>query len=61
MAHPKAPSDELALDALTLTTEAARAAYQEQRLKRQTGLRIRHERELADLTQTELIAGERID
>jgi transcriptional regulator with XRE-family HTH domain len=61
MADLKKPLDQRALDALTLGTEEARAAYQEQRLVLEVGRTIRHERRLADLTQTELAARAGID
>jgi hypothetical protein len=44
------------LDALTLSREGARAAYQEQRQKLEHGRMIRNERKRADLTQTEVAA-----
>ncbi|MGP0072526.1 MAG: helix-turn-helix domain-containing protein [Bryobacteraceae bacterium] len=56
MADLKNPLNQSALDALTLGTEEARAAYQEQRLALDIGRTIRHERRLANLTQMELAA-----
>jgi ribosome-binding protein aMBF1 (putative translation factor) len=50
-----------ALDALTLGTPVARAAYQEQYLALEVGRTIRHERELAELTQTQLAAKAGVD
>lgn len=61
MADLKKPLDQHALDALTLTTDEARAAYQEQRLTLEVGRTIRHARKKADLTQTELAARAGID
>lgn len=61
MARLKKPLDQNALDALTLGSEEARAAYQEQRLTLEVGRTIRHARKLADLTQTELAARAGID
>jgi len=53
MADLKNPLLEGALDELTLGTDEARAAYQEQRLTLEVGRTIRHEGKLADLTQAE--------
>jgi len=61
MADLKRPLDQDALDQLTLNSEEARAAYQEQRLTLELGRTIRHARKLADLTQTELAARAGID
>ncbi len=61
MADLKKPLDQHALDALTLGTEEARAAYQEQRLMLEVGRTIRRERKLADLTQMELAVRAGID
>jgi ribosome-binding protein aMBF1 (putative translation factor) len=61
MADLKRPLDQDALDALMLSTEEARASYQEQRLTLEVGRTIRHARKLADLTQTELAARAGID
>lgn len=57
----KRPLNRSALDALTLGTPVARAAYQEQHLALEVGRTIRHERELAELTQTQLAAKAGID
>ena len=57
----KKPLDQRALDELTLGTEEARAAYQEQRLTFELGRTIRHQRKLAELTQTELAQRAGID
>lgn len=56
MADLKNPLNQEALDALTLGTEEARAAYQEQCLTLELGRTIRRERKQADLTQLELAA-----
>jgi hypothetical protein len=56
MAGLKKPLDQRALDALTLSTEEARAAYQEQRQKLEHGRTIRRERKRADSTQTGVAA-----
>jgi transcriptional regulator with XRE-family HTH domain len=61
MANLKKPLDQGALDALTLGSDEARAAYQEQRLTLEVGRTIRHARKLADLTQIELAAKAGID
>ena len=61
MADLKKPLDQQALDELTLGTEEARAAYQEQRLTFELGRTIRQERKLAALTQTELAQRAGID
>jgi transcriptional regulator with XRE-family HTH domain len=61
MANLKKPLDQAALDALTLSSEEARAAYQEQRLTLEVGRTIRHWRKEAELTQTELAAKAGID
>jgi ribosome-binding protein aMBF1 (putative translation factor) len=61
MANLKRPLDRKALDALTLGTEQARAAYQEQRLTLEVGRTIRHARKHAELTQTELAQRAGID
>ena len=61
MADVKKPLDQGALDALTLSTEEARAAYQEQRLTLEVGRTIRRERTKADLRQTESAAKAGID
>jgi transcriptional regulator with XRE-family HTH domain len=61
MADLKKPLDQGALDALTLGTDEARAAYQEQRLTLEVGRTIRHWRKYAELTQTELAARAGID
>ena len=61
MADLKKPLDQGASDALTLGTEEARAAYQEQRLTLEVGRTIRHARKLAALTQTELAERAGID
>jgi ribosome-binding protein aMBF1 (putative translation factor) len=61
MADLKRPLDQHGLDALTLGTDAARAAYQEKRLTLEVGRTIRHARKKADLTQTELAARTGID
>ena len=42
MADSKKPLDQGALDALTLSNDEARAAYQEQRLTLEVGRTIRH-------------------
>jgi hypothetical protein len=49
----KTPLDERALDGLTLATDAAVVAYQEQRLKLQAARKVRHNRQRADLAQTQ--------
>jgi len=61
MADLKKPLDQGALDVLTLSTEQALAAYREQRLTLEVGRTIRHARERAALTQTELAARAGID
>lgn len=55
------PLDQVALDALTLSTQEARAAYREQRLNLEVGRSIRLARKQAGLTQTELAARAGID
>jgi hypothetical protein len=54
VAQPKKPLDERALDRLTLATDAAVAAYQEQRLRLQTTRKVRDNRQRADLAQTQI-------
>jgi hypothetical protein len=49
----KTPSDERALDRLTLATDAAVVSYQEQRLKLQAARKTRHNRQRADLAHTQ--------
>jgi hypothetical protein len=49
----KAPLDERALDRLTLATDAAIIAYQEQRLKLQAARKLRDIRQRADLARTQ--------
>lgn len=61
MTNLKNPLDQVALDALTLSTEEARAIYREQRLPLEVGRTIRRARERAALTQTELAARAGID
>ena len=61
MAKLKQPLDRRALDALTLGTDEARVAYQEQRLRLEVGRTIRHARKNAELTQTELARRAGID
>jgi transcriptional regulator with XRE-family HTH domain len=61
MANLKKPLDAGALDALTLGSEEARAAYREQRLTLEVGRTIRHWRKHAELTQMELAARAGID
>jgi transcriptional regulator with XRE-family HTH domain len=57
MADLKKPLDQGALDELTLSTEEARAAYQEhRRLTLEVGSTIRCWRKQAELTQAELAA-----
>ena len=53
MTELKTPLDERALDRLTLATDAAVVAYQEQRLKLQAARKARHNRQRADLAQTQ--------
>jgi transcriptional regulator with XRE-family HTH domain len=61
MADLKKPLDQGALDELTLGSDEAHAAYQEQRLTLEVGRTIRHGRKQAELTQTELAARAGID
>ena len=49
----KTPLDERALDRLTLGTDAAVISYQEQRLKLDAARKARHNRQRADLAQTQ--------
>jgi hypothetical protein len=49
----KTPLDERALDELMLATDAAVASYQEQRLKLEAARQARHNRQRADLAQTQ--------
>ena len=49
----KTPLDERALDRLILATDAAVVSYQEQRLKLQAARKARHNRQRADLAQTQ--------
>jgi hypothetical protein len=49
----KTPLDERALDRLTLATDAAVVAYQEQRLELQAARDARHNRQRTDLAQTQ--------
>jgi hypothetical protein len=56
----KAPLDQRALDPLTLTTDAAVVAYQEQRLKLQAARKLRDDRQRADLAPTQTGGGNEI-
>jgi hypothetical protein len=49
----KTPLDERALDRLTLPTDPAVVAYQEQRLKLQAARKLRDNWQRADLTNTQ--------
>jgi len=49
----KTPLDERALDRLTLATDAAGVAYQEQRRRQQAARNARHNRQRLDLPQTQ--------
>jgi hypothetical protein len=49
----KPPLDERALDELTLATDAAVIAYQEQRLKLQAARKERDNRQRADFSRTQ--------
>ena len=49
----KTPLDERALDRLTLASDAAVVAYQDQRLKLQTARKVRENRQRADLARTQ--------
>lgn len=49
MTELRIPLDMRALDTLTLGTDAAVAAYQEQRLKLEAARKARHNRQAADL------------
>jgi hypothetical protein len=49
----KTPLDERALDRLTLATDAAVVAYQEQRLKVQATLKVRDNRQRAESAHTQ--------
>jgi hypothetical protein len=49
----KTPLDERALGGLTLASDAAVVAYQEQRLKLEATRKARHNRQRADLGQTQ--------
>ena len=60
MTQPKTPLDERALDRLTLATDAAVVAYQEQRLKLQAARKVRDNRQRADLARTQLSGGDEI-
>lgn len=53
MTELKTSLDERALDRLTLATDAAVVAYQEQRLELHAARDARHNRQLADLAQTQ--------
>lgn len=48
------PLDERALDRLTLATDAAVVAYQEQRLKLQAARKVRDNRQRDDSAQTQI-------
>jgi hypothetical protein len=48
----KTPSDERALDRLTLASDAAVVAYQEQRLKLEAARKLRDNRQRTDLANT---------
>jgi hypothetical protein len=61
MAVLKRPLRCRALDELTLSAPAARAAFQEQRLALEVGRTIRHERKVAQLTQMQLAVKAGID
>jgi hypothetical protein len=56
MANLRKPLDQRALDALTLSTEEARAAYENQRQTLKVERTIRQERKLADLPKTDSAA-----
>jgi hypothetical protein len=49
----KTPLDERALDKLMLDSDAAVVSYQEQRLKLEAARKARHNRQRADLAQTQ--------
>jgi len=49
----KTPLDERALDKLMLASDAAVVSYQEQRLKLEAARKARHNRQTADLAQTQ--------
>jgi len=49
----KTPLDERALDELMLSIDAAVVSYQEQRLKLEAARQARHNRQRADLAQTQ--------
>jgi hypothetical protein len=49
----KTPLDERALDRLTLGTDAAVVAYQEQRLKLEAARKLRDNRQRTDLANTQ--------
>jgi hypothetical protein len=49
----KTPLNERALDRLTLATDAAVVSYQEQRLRLEVERKARHNRQRADLAQTQ--------
>jgi hypothetical protein len=49
----KTPLDERALDRLTLASDAAVVAYQEQRLKLQAARKVRENRQRADFARTQ--------
>ena len=53
MTELKTPLDELALDRLTLATDVAVVAHQEQRLKLQVAREARDNRQRADLARTQ--------
>ena len=53
MTELKTPLDERALDRLTLATDAAIIAYQEQRLKLQAARKLRDIRQRADLARAQ--------
>jgi hypothetical protein len=56
----KTPLDERALDRLTLATYAAVVSYQEQRLKLEAARKAGHNRQRADLAQTQTGGGDEI-
>jgi hypothetical protein len=49
----KTPLDQRAMDGLTLATDAAVAAYQEQRLKQEAARKVRENRQRSDLARTQ--------
>ena len=53
MTELKSPLDERALDRLTLASDAAVVAYQEQRLELQAARKVRDSRQRTNLAQTQ--------